>query len=703
MSEEINIYGDLAQEAAPTADEAKKEEDRYYLNLSRQCYKSSTDFLNVNFRTQWEKNLAHFNNEHAKDSKFHASNYRNRNKLFRPKTRAISLKGEAALRKAMFATNDYVNISAENEGNLIEELSSEVMENLLDFRLKDTIPWMQTVLGAWQDTFNYGICISYQYWAFETKTEYFESTDIDQEGNYIEEESVKIIRDEPAVDLIEPENFRFDPGCDWRDPAKTSPYLIRLEPMKVDEVLKKMNSTDTKTGKAEWRKYSVAEILSAGSTRWSEEESIRRAREGVGKEDPYKNHDIADEFENVWCREHIVREDGEDIVYWTIGNDLMLTDPVPLSEAYFHGQRPFRVGVSLIESHKTIPNSKNEMIAPIQEAINKGTNQRADNVDLVLNKRYFLRRGQNIDTPALMRNVPGGGVYMDDPATDVKIVTTPDVTSSSYEEQNRLSNEMDEIAGNFSSSSVQSNRELNETVGGMQMNHQSADELTEYSIAIFIETWVTPVLKQLMLLEEAYETDQVVLQMAAGKSKAWKRMNLKGDVPEQILAQKLKLNVNVGIGNTDPVRKADMFTRSITGILSVMPQAALRLNEDEVIKEIIGGAGRSDGERFFKKIEEMQGQEQQPDPEVVKHQQQLQFDKYKYDLEIQYKTMLAASEEEQFYARLAQEKEISMEDLYAKLGIESSKLAANNEMIRLQETNKKNELLFKATTGRQGI
>ena len=65
--------------------------------------------------------------------------------------------------------------------------------------------------------------------------------------------------------------------------------------------------------------------------------------------------------------------------------------------------------------------------------------------------------------------------------------------------------------------------------------------------------------------------------------------------------------------------------------------------------------------------------------------------------------MLAASEEEQFYARLAQEKEISMEDLYAKLGIESSKLAANNEMIRLQETNKKNELLFKATTGRQGI
>ena len=81
-------------------------------------------------------------------------------------------------------------------------------------------------------------------------------------------------------------------------------------------------------------------------------------------------------------------------------------------------------------------------------------NQRADNVDLVLNKRYYIKRGAKIDTAALMRNTPGGGVVMDDIQKDIRTESTPDVTSSSYAEQDRLDVIMDEAAGSSGQSSA---------------------------------------------------------------------------------------------------------------------------------------------------------------------------------------------------------------------------------------------------------
>ena len=111
----------------------------------------------------------------------------------------------------------------------------------------------------------------------------------------------------------------------------------------------------------------------------------------------------------------------------------------------------------------------------MQTASNDIANQRADNVQLVLNKRYHIRRSSNIDINALKRSVPGGSVMMDDPMTDVQIVNTPDVTASSYEEQDRLNVDFDDIAGNFSQSTVQSNRMMNETVGGMEMLSSNAN------------------------------------------------------------------------------------------------------------------------------------------------------------------------------------------------------------------------------------
>ena len=79
---------------------------------------------------------------------------------------------------------------------------------------------------------------------------------------------------------------------------------------------------------------------------------------------------------------------------------------------------------------------------------------------------------------------------------DVRIVDTPDVTGLSYQEQDRINLAFDDIAGTFSGSSVQSNRKLNETVGGMNLITANSNQIAAYRLRTFVEMWATPVLAQ---------------------------------------------------------------------------------------------------------------------------------------------------------------------------------------------------------------
>ncbi len=611
----------------------------------------------------------------------------------------------------MFSTLDLTSVTATNESDPLQIVSAEINQNLLQHRLVKTIPWFLTTIGAWQDTFNYGICISYQYWNFQTRNRLTDTGALDGEtGGPSYKRDIEIIKDEPAIDLIPVENFRFSQAADWRDVVGTSPFLERLIPLTLEEVRERMDMEDPKTGKPKWRKYSDQQILSA-STSQTEEEALRQQRMGKNRADPHERTGLPDDYQTIWCREYIMRDGGIDWVFYTIGHGLMLTDPVEIDEVYFHGKRPFTVGFSVVEAHKCIPTSRNELIAPIQVTMNRMTNQRLDNVDLVLNKRYFMRRGQNIDTRALMRNTPGGGVYMDDPENDVKVVSTQDVTSSSYEEHNRLSNEVDELAGNFSPSSVQSNRQLNETVGGMQMLSLSSDDITEYAITTFINTWVEPTLRQIMQLEQAYETDQVVLGIAANKSKHYQRTNLQGDIPEQLLTQNLNLSVDAGAAATDPTQKADKLVRSLGHLLQLMPELRVRLNPDPIIKKVLAGAGERNGEQFFKPVEEVEHYMQiamaqameQIKAQRGKTPEELAFEQWKLQQTLMLEMMKEENQQEYNYSKLASERELTLERLYADLGIKEGDRASKERMARWRETNIAQELLFKAMTGRQGI
>lgn len=675
--------------------------DGWWLGLARSSFRDSSTWLDSSVRKQWEKNLAHFNGKFAPGSKYESAAYRKRSRVFRPKTRSAVRQNEAAVAAAMFATDDLVSIAPMNDARKESRASSAVMHSLLEYRLQHSIPWFLTAMGAFQDTMNYGVCISHQYWEYEERE--VESIVYDQAGQPIRDESgeyatqttLKKVKDKPVIDLMAPENLRIDPSADWRDPINSSPYVTRLVPMYACDALDRMEQDVP--GQLSWRTYSLGQIL---ASRAENHDSTRSAREpnradSTEAEDGY--------FATVWAHENFVRVNGEEYVYWTMGTSLLLSDPVPLSEAYFHNRRPIVMGYSNLEAHITYPASHTQLIEGLQEATNDIQNQRFDNVQLVLNKRYLLKRGQQIDTGALMRNVPGGAVVTQDPEKDVRVLETNDVTSSSYSEQDRVDVQLDEMMGAFSQSSVSNNRSLNETVGGMNLLNSSANAVTEYSIRVWVETWVEPVLRQLMLLEQNYENDETILALAAEGAK----LELFGvnEVTDELLMRELTLTVNVGIGATNPQQKVERLVYGMNAVAG-LPGGLDGLNAEEVRTEIFGALGYKNGARFFTPAEGEEPPEPPPSPEMLdfelrKEEMQRKFELEDKKLQQDYELRMAdiAAREKLTFAQLQAKLQVDSYRDNQRAQLEMQKDKTKRDTVALTERNRTNEMMLKQEMG----
>ncbi len=85
---------------------------------------------------------------------------------------------------------------------------------------------------------------------------------------------------------------------------------------------------------------------------------------------------------------------------------------------------------------------------PTQERLNKIVNQRLDNVDLVLNKQGFYNGNDVlINTKKLQVSKPGLWHKVSDTVTSIRWMDTPDVTTSSYKEEEIAKNDYRESTG----------------------------------------------------------------------------------------------------------------------------------------------------------------------------------------------------------------------------------------------------------------
>jgi len=577
----LRIMGD-EEEGSGAAPEQYEDEDMEassdepnWARRAKDAFRFSTTYIDSNYRKNWEDSIKAFNNQHPGDSKYNAEIFRKRSSIFVPKTRSIIKKNEAAAASAFFSNLDRISVTAVNMADSTERTSAEIMEGLLQYRLTKSIPWFQTCMGAIQDSQVQGACVSHQYWRYSMRR--------DPKGKLVRSQ------DKPAIDLIPIENFRFDPSAHWTDPVNSSPYLIHVIPMYVIDVKARMERPDPKG--RQWKHYPDSALVQRDA-----DDSTRRTRSG-NQQDPYGERRQISDYDIAWVHRHIHRWNGTDYEFYTLQSERMLTDPEPLEQTVFHGQRPYVLGVTSIETHRSMPLPLPQVVRGLQDEINEIKNSRLDNVKFVLNKGYFAKRGKNVDLPALVRNVPGRVVLMDDPASDVVENEWQDVTASSYLEEDRNNANFDELVGNFSAASVQTARAPREPARAMTLLQAPATVLTEYLLKTFSETWVGPVLRQLVLLEQHYETDQVVLELAGKKSKSFQKFGM-DRITDDMLERELSVTVNVGMGSTDPVVKLQKFLMGVESFTKICVRPPPGVNLEEVWKEIMALSGYQDGERF---------------------------------------------------------------------------------------------------------
>lgn len=606
-------------EESNESDESPLLTDEEALRIAEEAYSNSTTYVDSNFRKQWETDLRYFDGRHSSDSKYYKDAYKYRSKTFRPKSRSISRRMEALIANAFFSNDRKVEVQAFNWDDPMAVATAKFLQNLLDFRLKNTIPWFLTIVGAMQDAVKTGVVCSYNYWCYKTVTKrmthqipYIDTAtgqpamDPMTGGPLLFDQEVEhevVVDDKPDVCLFPVEYVRLSPNANWREPIKSSPYVGRMVPMYISEFRNRMTHGDRYGRK--WRSYTDAEIRSKGQLEMSD--STRQTRQG-NRQDPVSITEVKD-YEIAWAVEWFIERPTGRVVYWTLGTQAMLSDPEPIEDVYLHGEIPITMGYCVIETHKIMPKGLIGIGGAIQRALNNNANAREDNVALVLNKQYLTRSGQQMDTTNLMYGVPGGVTAVQNPKEDVVPLEWNDITSSAYQEQDRFNVEYDELVGNFSSQSVMTNRALNQTVGGLEILGEGAATLSEFTVRTLTESWIIPTLNQLALLEQYYESDEIILTLAAKQVQQAYRPSIRNPNPQAapqtaelvdaLINANCFIKIDVGMNATDPNRRLSRLTFAITQVAQASSQLPPSFNMAEYGKEIFNILGYGDGSRFW--------------------------------------------------------------------------------------------------------
>jgi hypothetical protein len=581
-------------------------------------------------------------NTHAEGSKYLGTAWRGRSRLFVPKTRAAVRKNLATSAAALFSTEDVVSISATYEDDPIQQSTAAVIKEDIDYRLmrgnsKSGVPWFLTAMGACLDAQLTGVVISKQYWDYEEVIEGTKMTSVvlpDEMGNpvvvaEVEVPNVRIVRDRPMIELVPIENVLMDPAAPWYSPAQLGAWFSVDWPMHLTDVRAKMASPE-KHGENAW--LDVPDSVLQQARVDDERSGTRRVREGGT--DRFEEAKTTGDLDIVWIRENFFRIEGVDYHFWSVGREAYLSEVRRTIEAYPDngGERPYTFGVAQMDTHRVFPMPPVESWQPLQLELNDVANLRLDTLKRSIAPIAVVKRGKNIDLTAVMRRGQPDTIVQVDAKDDVTFESTPGPSSAAYTETSVSNALFDELSGVYSTSSVMSSRQLNETVGGMRLMAGAANSVSEFDLRIWVETWVEPTLRQVVHLVRYNESDANVLRVAGARAaRAIKKYNY---IPtEQDFEEtETSLRVNVGIGSADPMQKLQKLKMAFEMLAPIFPEMkkqGISLNTIQIVEEVMGQAGFRDGARFF---EFGEPQPEQPPPEVIEAMEKMKIEREKLDL-----------------------------------------------------------------------
>jgi hypothetical protein len=403
--------------------------------------------------------------------------------------------------------------------------------------------------------------------------------------------------DRPVVMLFPLENIVIDPAANWLSPIQSAAFFMAKVPMSIDEVMQMQHHPLNP-----WKPLTEAQLRAGGAVSDFAARNTRQQREGLDRLD---NRFGTRSFEIVWVTEVFIRWQGEDICFWAAGDQHYLTDPKPVHEVYPEqgGERPYTFGVINLESHRLFPMSPVESWQQGQIEINDFANLTLDVAKLSVAPVTKVKRGQNVDLGALSRRGPQSQILVNN-VDDVTWDRQPGPDGSAMAIQDRLNVDFDDQAGQFNSGSVQTNRALNETVGGLRLISGAANAVSEFDLRVWIETWTEPTIGQIVKLLQYYEDDETILALCGGRAKLFETFGV-SEINDELMQAQVKVRVDAGVGDADPEQKLAKLQTGL-GILMPLfansPQVAsgeLSVDLRAIADEVFGLCGQRDGAAKF--------------------------------------------------------------------------------------------------------
>jgi hypothetical protein len=586
--------------------------DGKVLQLLRDAHRQHKSHVDSGIQRRWINSYDSFQNKHFKESKYHSLRWRGRSKHFRPKTRAAVRNYQAAAAAALFSTNDAVTVRAQNPARPRMVAAAAVQQHLLNYRLDRTsgmagLPWFLESMAAAQDATITGLCVSKQYWEYrETRSQKMAPV-VDEMGMPVidetgapamtMEEDVIIERDRPMIRVFPIDQTIRDPSAHWSSQAQDGAYFGLINPMSVQDV-EAMMAPDRPT-KVRWREVSREKLMATGKTDRDDEASTRRARDGQTQDRYNNSNEAVSDYSILWATEWFFRLNGQDWHVWALGSSTLLSDPIPVRDAYpeQRGARPVVVGLGSLESHKVDPMSNAESWQPMQSEINDIVNMQLDALKQSISPVTKVVRGSKINAREI-QNRSADSIIFVNKQEDIDFQSVPGPSQASFHQMDRLNADFDDLSGKFSGGSVMTNRSLNETVGGMNLLNGAANAATEFDLRVWSETWVEPVLRQVVNLESYFESDTKIIALAGEKAQIM-RYGI-NEVDDELLEGEVTVSVNCGIGAADPRQRLMKLGSALEMMVKVKPDSIERLNLDEIANEAFGAAGYPDGgERFL--------------------------------------------------------------------------------------------------------
>jgi hypothetical protein len=404
-----------------------------------------------------------------------------RSNLFIPKTFEVIETVTPKIVSAIFSNRPYVTTVAlgSSRWNVPREIRAGKMNNLLDYQFQQKIHIVPIGIDLIKTALIYGTCITKETWKFRKK-QVVDRRPVTMLGipipNQFKDVLVeRVVDDDPRVELVPLLDFFFDPAAHTIEGSR---YCIH--------------------------RY------------WEDLHELKvKAKEGAGyknidkladTEDPHAHETTSDMLDSIGMSTGTNRRKGIEILeYWTddwvvrVANQsvVIYNQETP----FYHRSKPFSRTVDASVPGEFYGIGEIEPIIGLQEELNVTRNQRIDNVALVMNKMYKVMRGANIDPKQLISR-PAGFIEVDT-MDDVEEMKFDDVTSSSYNEEGVIKDDIDKTLG-VSDSARGSDPKRRETATTMSILANAASERFRLKVLMIEKTGIEEMTRHIIRMNQQF-------------------------------------------------------------------------------------------------------------------------------------------------------------------------------------------------------